>query len=470
MTDLAIVGSGSAAFAAAITARRAGRSVVMIESGIVGGTCVNTGCVPSKALLTAAAARHDAAEAGRFPGITAGAASVDLDELMTGKAALVEQLRATKYADVAAYHGWEIISGQARLAEGPSLVVDVRGGDRREIVAGAYLIATGASAWIPPIRGLDEVGYLTSTTAMELTELPEKLLVIGGNAVGLEQAQMLARLGAEVTIVEARDRLAPFAEPELSEVLEEALRGEGIAVHTGTTVRRVRRDEGVIHASLAGPDGLAAELDVEQVLVATGRLPNTAALNLGSVAVEVGPRGEVVVDECLRTTNPVIWAAGDVTGGAQFVYVAAAQGDLAADNALGTANRRIDYRALPQVTFTSPALASVGLTQSQAEDLGLAAEVRVVPMSVVPRSIVNRDPVGVIKLVAESESGRLLGVHIASENAGEVIAAATLALRAGMSVDDLASTWSPYLTTAEALKLAAQAFTGDVTKLSCCAV
>ncbi|MDP4013909.1 MAG: mercury(II) reductase [Candidatus Nanopelagicales bacterium] len=466
--DLAIVGSGSAAFAAAITARRAGRSVVMIESGIVGGTCVNTGCVPSKALLAAAAARHDAAEAGRFPGITAGAASVDLDELMTGKAALVEQLRATKYADVAAYHGWEVISGQARFAAGPRLLVDVRGGDQIEIEARAYLIATGASSWIPPIRGLDETGFLTSTTAMDLEELPDSLLVIGGNAVGLEQAQLFARLGSKVTVVEARDRLAPFAEPEVSEAIGQALTDEGIAISTATTVRRAQNDDGLIGATLSGE--CTDRLAVRQILVATGRLPNTSLLNLDSVGVDVGARGGVVVDECLRTTNPVIWAAGDVTGGAQFVYVAAAQGELAAGNAFGESADRIDYRYLPQVMFTSPAVASVGLTEAQARQEGLEVDVRLLPMSLVPRAIVNRDSRGVLKMVAEAATGRLLGVHMVSDSAGDVIAAATLALRARMSVSELAGTWSPYLTTAEALKLAAQAFTGDVTKLSCCAV
>jgi mercuric reductase len=202
--DLAIAGSGGAAFAAAITARDAGASVVMIERGSVGGTCVNTGCVPSKALLAAAASRHDAASQ-RFPGIAAQASPVDMAALGGGKDELVAAMRAGKYAGLADDYGWQIIPGAARFADGadaPVLEVRLNGGGTTAIEAGHYLVATGAAPWIPPIPGLEQAGYLTSATAMELTELPESMLVIGGNAVGLELAQLFARLGTRVTIAE----------------------------------------------------------------------------------------------------------------------------------------------------------------------------------------------------------------------------------------------------------------------------
>src|SRR5712671_6813205 len=242
--DLAIIGSGGAAFAAAITARDAGASVVMIERGTVGGTCVNTGCVPSKALLAAAAARHQAASQ-QFPGIATQAGPVDMAALAAGKDGLAAAMRASKYVDLAADYGWEIIAGTGRFAGGadaPVLDVRVNDGGSATVEAGQYLVATGAAPWIPRIGGLAGAGYLTSTTAMELTELPESMLVIGGNAVGLELAQLFARLGVTVTIAEALDRLAPSDEPEAAAAIEDAMDDEGITIFTGAEVTSVRHE------------------------------------------------------------------------------------------------------------------------------------------------------------------------------------------------------------------------------------
>lgn len=474
--DLAIVGSGSAAFAAAIAATTSGHRVVMVERGTVGGTCVNVGCVPSKALLAAAKARHTAADAGRFPGIAATAGPVDVPKLIDGKNALVERLRAEKYVDLAAEYGWEIVPGTATFtgdADHPALRVALNAGGTRPIEADQYLVATGSAPWIPPVDGLAEAGYLTSTTAMELERLPESLVVVGGNAVGLEQAQLFARLGVPVTIVEALERIAPFEEQEISAALEQSLTGAGIGVHTRTALTRVARDPAG-YTLTAAHGGQTVALRAEQVLIATGRRPVTAGLHLDQVGVTTGPRGEIVVDDYLRTTNPRIWAAGDVTGGPQFVYVAAAQGTLVADNALATdsihiAGRTLDYTALPRVIFTSPTVAAVGLTDAQAVAAGLRCDCRTLPLDAVPRALANRDTHGLIKIVAEADTGRLLGVHALAEHADEFITAAVYALTAGLTVDQLAHTWHPYLAMAEGLKLAAQTFTRDVAKLSCCA-
>jgi mercuric reductase len=470
--DLAIIGSGSAAFAAAIAATNKGKRVVMVERGTTGGTCVNVGCVPSKALLAAAGARHSAQAAGRFPGIAASAGEVDFPALIGGKDALVGQLRAEKYTDLAAGYGWQIVHGTAAFArngDGPALDVALDGGGTRRIEAGHYLIATGSAPWAPPVPGLDQAGYLTSTTAMELDRLPDSVIVVGGNAVGLEQAQIFARLGTTVTVVEALDRLAPFEEPEVSAAIEEVFTGEGITVHTGAALTAVRTQDGARVATVRTRAGNETELRTEQLLIATGRRPVTAGLNLEQAGVKTGPRGEIVVDEHLRTSNERIWAAGDVTGHPQFVYVAAAHGTLAADNALSGAERTLDYTALPRVTFTSPAIAAVGLTDAQVAGAGIACDCRTLPLEYVPRALANRDTRGLVKIVAEAGTGRLLGVHVVADGAGDVITAATYAISAGLTVGQLARTWAPYLTMAEALKLAAQTYTSDVTKLSCCA-
>ncbi|WP_349878190.1 mercury(II) reductase [Micromonospora sp. HUAS YX12] len=469
--DLAIVGSGGGAFAAAIAARRRDLSVVMVEQGTVGGTCVNTGCVPSKALLAAADARHTALAAGRFPGLRPAEPVVDFAALIAGKRGMVETMRADKYVDLAAEYGWQILAGTARFTgdpDQPRLAVEQADGGTRAIEATHYVVATGSAPWTPPIAGLADAGYLTSTTAMDLDRLPESMIVIGGNAIGLEQAQLFARLGTRVTVVETVDRLAPFEEPEISTAIEGVFADEDITVHTGATVTAVARKAAGYSLTLTTSTG-TLELAAEQLLVATGRRPLTRGLNLDQVGVTVGRRGEIIVDEHLCTSNRRIWAAGDVTGHPQFVYVAGAHGALIVDNAFDDADRSMDYTHLPRVTFTTPAIASVGLTDAQAAEQGLDCECRVLPLDYVPRAIVNRDTRGLIKIVAERGSGRIRGVHVLADNAGDVIAAAVYAVQAGMTVAQMADTWCPYLTMAEGLKLAAQTFTRDVAKLSCCA-
>ncbi|WP_028934537.1 mercury(II) reductase [Pseudonocardia spinosispora] len=471
--DLAIIGSGAAAFAGAIAARREGLSVVMVERSTVGGTCVNVGCVPSKALLAAAEARRAAYTAGRFPGMAPTVAPVDFRALRDGTHGLVEALRTEKYADLVAHYGWRIVTGTGRFDEGPALDVIGADGESTRIEAEHYLIATGARPSVPQVPGLDRAGYLTSATALELDRLPASMSVVGGNAVGLETAQLFAHLGTRVTVVEAQSRLAPDEEPEISAAVAEVLADEGIAVHVGAELLRVRcadqhRADQCRVLSIRSGEG-EFELRSEQVLVATGRGPVTDELNLAAIGVATGGRGEVIVDEELRTANPRVWAAGDVTGGPQFVYVAAAQGTTAVENALLGGRWTPDYTALPKVIFTTPAIASVGMTAEQAVAEGLVPDCRIVPLSHLPRALVDRNTRGLVKLVAEAETGRLLGAHVLAEGAGEVIAAAGYAIGLGLTVGQLAHAWVPYLTMAEGLKLAALAYTTDVAALSCCA-
>lgn len=459
--DLAIVGGGSAAFSAAIHARRKGLSVVMVERGEIGGTCVNVGCIPSKALLAAAEARHTAA-AHRFPGIETTAARVDMGALIASKDAIVGDLRAYKYIDLAQEYGWEILRGRARFAPGP--VLETNG---RTIEARHYLIATGSHPWVPPIAGLTDVPYLTSTSAMELQEIPPSLLVLGGNYIGLELGQLFARLGSRVTIVEALERIAPQDEPEISAILAGVLRDEGLTLLTGATVTKAARGGSDVIVTVQG-GGQTHDVRVSTLLIAAGRRPDTADLNLDAVGVTTGRKGEVTVNAGLRTAHERIWAAGDVTGLPQFVYVSGVHGTVAVDNAFNAASRTIDYRTMPRVTFTSPNIAAVGLTEAEAERAGLDCECRSIPLDLLPRALVNRDTRGVVKIVAERTSGLVRGVHMLAPNAGDAILAGVYAIECGMTVHQLANIWSPYLTISEGIKLAAQAFTMDVAKLSCC--
>ena len=460
--DLAVLGAGSAAFSAAVKATEAGAKVALVEHGTLGGTCVNVGCVPSKALLRAgelawAAGHHP------FAGIATSSGPVGLAAMVAQKDDLVRALRQTKYADLVGEYGFTVIPGHGRFIGPGELEVD-----GRRLGARAFLVATGAAPSIPPIPGLAEAGYLTSASALELTERPDRLVVIGASAIGLELGQLFVHLGTEVTFVDVAARIAPLEEPEISDALASVLGAQGAIIHTGAQVLGVHRSGGHVEVTLdAGGRELTVRAD--QVLVATGRRPSTAGLGLEAAGVALDAQGAVVVDDELRTTNPRVFAAGDVTGAPQFVYVSAYQGALAVDNALLGARRKVDLAGLPRVTFTSPQMAGAGLTEAQARAQGVEVETSVLPLAAVPRALVNHDTAGLVKLVAEASSGRLLGASVLAEGAGDVIQAAVLAIRHGIRSQELADTFHPYLTMAESVKLAAQSFTRDVTKLPCCA-
>ncbi|WP_274638418.1 MULTISPECIES: mercury(II) reductase [Bacteria] len=470
--DLAVIGSGAGAFAAAIRASQLGKRVVMVERGVIGGTCVNTGCVPSKALLAAADARHVALNSGRFPGISASTGRVDMPALIEGKRALVEGMRAEKYEDLIASYGWDLRAGTAAFAgttADPRLEITAADGTRSTVGAAHYLIATGSTPTIPAVDGLAGVDYLTSTSAMELEAVPESLLVLGGGYVAMEQAQLFARLGSRVTML-VRSRLASREEPEASKAMMGIFADEGIRVVRRANLDTVRTDKntGDIIAT-ATVSGGAEEFRASRILIATGRQAVTEGLNLAALGIQTGPSGEVMVDGRLATSNPRIWAAGDVTGHPQFVYVAASNGSLVAENAFTGTNREVDYRHLPRVTFTSPALAAVGMTEQQVVAAGIRCQCRVLPLDYVSRAIVNRDLRGVIKVVQNADTGQILGITAVAADAGDLAAAGVYILEAAMTTDQVAHLWSPYLTMAEGIKIACQAFTADVSKLSCCA-
>ncbi|HVA60360.1 MAG TPA: mercury(II) reductase [Mycobacteriales bacterium] len=459
--DLLVVGSGGAAMSAAITARQAGRTVLLVEAKTLGGTCVNAGCVPSKALLRFAAHRAEAA-ANPFVGAPTSAGPVELGALIGQKDELVGRLRSGKYAAVADAYGFEVRPAAAAFADDGTLAID-----GRPLEATNYLLAAGAEPARPDLPGLDRVDYLTSTTAMELLELPDSLVVIGGGYVGMEQAQLFAGLGVRVTLV---GRLAPNAEPELREVMRTAFGREGIRVveHRALAVEAAGNGDGAAsQVTVVTDTGL--RVAAGRLLLAAGRTPRTAGLNLPAAGVKTDQRGFIVVDAQQRTTNPRVFAAGDVTGGPQYVYVAAAQGRVAALNAFG-ASDAVDYAGLPAVMFTRPQLASAGLSEEQALAAGYDCECRTLSLADVPRALVNFDTLGAVKLIADGASGRLLGVHAAAEGAGELMLAATYAIRARMTVRDMADTWAPYLTMAESLRLAAKLFApGERLPTSCCA-
>jgi mercuric reductase len=460
--DLAVIGAGSAGFSAAITAAELGARVALVGHGTIGGTCVNTGCVPSKNLIRATEALHHARAAARFRGIRAEARVEDWRAVVRGKDALVDSLRRAKYVDLLpAYDGIAYIEGQARLCDSGVLV------DGSLLRTDKVIIATGAFPAPPPIPGIESVSYLTSTTALELERLPRSLLVIGGGYIGCELGQMFARAGVAVTIVDLVPILSA-GEPEISAALARYLREEGIVIREGVTPTAIRKTLRGITLEICSREKSEA-LEAEEVLVATGRRPNTAGLGLEESGVDLLLNGGIKVDDHMRTTRHGVYAAGDVTGRDQFVYMAAYGARIAAENALNGNGRRYDVTAMPSIVFTDPQVASVGLTEVQARDQGFAVRTSVLPLDRVPRALAARDTRGLFKLVAEAESGKLLGAHLLAPEGADSIQTAALAIKAGLTVEELAETIFPYLTTVEGLKLAAQSFRKDVAKLSCCA-
>lgn len=461
--DLFIIGGGSAAFSAAIKAAELGAKVAIAEKGTIGGTCVNIGCVPSKTLIRAAEVCYRSAYPA-FEGLTACPPPSDWQRVIAQKDDLVASLREGKYVHVAeAYPNITILKGEARLVEGRGVALD---GTRYS--PGKIVIATGSHPWTPPIPGLAEAGYLDSTDALSLPTLPASMIVVGGGVIGLELGQLFARFGVQVTLLERGAHLAPGEDPDIGAALARYLAEETIQVHTEAQLRRVDRRQGRYRVE-AEVSGVTRTFTAEQLLVTTGRRPTTEGLGLEEAGVTLGGRGEILVNEHLQTTNPEIYAAGDVIGDPMLVYVAAYAGGLAAENALTGVGKLYDLSTVPRVTFTDPQIASVGLTESQAREKGLSIRTATLDLTNVPRAIAARNTRGVIKLIAEEGRGRLLGAHVLAAEAGEVIQEATLAIRFGLTVQDLINTFHPYLTMAEGLKLAALTFEKDVQKLSCCA-
>ena len=460
---IAIIGSGGAAFAAAIRAAEAGARVTMIERGeVIGGTCVNVGCVPSKITLRAAEIRH---ERGHHPfaGIAHSEEAVDRGALLAQLRGRVEELRGAKYQKIIDDNpGIALLRGDARFEDARTLAITARTGEVTRLTPDRILIATGAAPMIPPVPGLTDTPYWTSTEALFAEELPARLAVIGSSFVALELAQAYRRLGVDVTVL-ARSTLLTRDDPELGAALQQAFEIEGIRVLGETEARHAAYRDGRFIV-----DTDAGQIEAERLLVATGRRPNTEGLGLDAAGVETNRAGAIVVDDHMRTSAAHIYAAGDCSTMPQLVYVAAAAGTRAAVNMTG-GEASLDLSVVPAVIFTDPSVATVGLDEGQARAAGIETIARRLDLENVPRALANFDTRGFVKLVAEAGSNRLIGAQILAHNAGEMIQTAALAIRHRMTVQELGDTLFPYLVMNEGIKLAAQTFTKDVKQLSCCA-
>lgn len=461
--DLLVIGGGSAGFAAAIKGAELGVKVAIVEKGTIGGTCVNVGCVPSKTLIRAAEICFRASYSA-FKGLPECLPPSDWKRVVEQKDELVTSLRQGKYLNVLDSHpNISLIRGEAIFTGRKEVNINGKLYRPSKIV-----VATGASPWIPPVPGLDNVRFLDSTAALSLDSLPRSIIVLGSGPIGLELSQLFARFGIRVTILEKGPRIASNEEPEISDALAEYLMGEGINIYSNIKINSVSEEGGKIRVFIER-DREALTIEAESLLVATGRRANTDGIGLESAGITLGSKGDVVANEYLQTANPDVYAAGDAAGDPMFVYVAAYAGGLAAENALMGNIKRYSTANLPSVTFTDPQVASVGLTEAKGKEKGLDIKTSVIRLKDVPRALANRDTRGLIKLVAENGSDRLLGAHVLAADAGEIIQEATLAIRFNLKVKDIVETFHPYLTMVEGIKIAALSFEKDVAGLSCCA-
>ena len=460
---VAIIGSGSAAFACAIKAAEGSAKVTIIEGAdVIGGCCVNVGCVPSKILIRAAQLaeqqRHNP-----FAGLDNHAPQLSRALLAQQQTARVEELRAVKYQNILETNPvLSLLKGWAQFKNANTLLVRKNDETEQEIHADKILIATGSTPTIPPIDGVTETPYWTSTEALFAQELPQHLVVIGSSVVALEIAQAYRRLGSEVTIL-ARHTLLYRDDPLLGEKLSGCFEKEGIRVLNNTQATKVTHDGRQFTLETNADD-----LRCDRLLVSTGRHANTDQLNLDAVGVMTNKKGEIVVNERMETDVSGIYAAGDCCNMPQFVYVAAAAGSRAGINMTG-GDAKLDLSTMPAVIFTDPQVATVGLTEEQAKAQGITTDSRVLEMENVPRALANFETDGFIKLVVEKSSGHLVGAQILAHEGGELIQSAALAIRNRMTVTELADQLFPYLTMVEGLKLCAQTFNKDVKELSCCA-
>ncbi len=471
--DLVILGSGSTAFAAALRAQELGKTSVMTEERMDGGTCVNRGCLPSKNLIEAAKLLHDARNP-RYPGLTRVELGMSFRDLIAQKDEVIRGYRHKKYES--------LVGGQFHIEHGHAEFVDdhtveVAG---KRFTGGKVLIATGSRPMIPAIEGLDQVPYLTSDLLtngepMEMTECPRSLLFLGAGYISLELGQMFRRFGAEVTLLDRNEQvLAHGYEPEVGQAIQPVLEAEGIRVVTRATVRSVRQEGNEVVATVQVGDE-TRELRAEKLVVATSRRPNSDTIATEKAGVAVGSSGQIRVDEFLRTNIAHIFAAGDVigreTGSQMATPVGSQDGGKAAHNALACCEepRRVNHGVIPRTIFTDPQIAVVGRTEEEAIAAGHRCWCNAVPMSLVPRAGAIRDTNGMVKMVADADTDEVLGVSMVGNSAGEVIHEAAMALRFHAKLHDFIDLLHVYPTMAEALKIAAISRYKDPAKLSCCA-
>lgn len=453
--DVIVLGGGTAGLVTASGCARLGRKVALIEREQLGGDCLWTGCVPTKALVASAKLAHQMRHASQW-GLESVAPRVTPKSVMDS---MREQRRLiSRHDDPEKFRklGIDVIEGRARIAERGEVEVD-----GRRLTAKDIVIATGARTAVPPVEGLSESGFLDHVSFLQQDAFPASILILGGGYIGIEFAQIFARFGSRVTVVEMLDEIVNKEDHDIIGRVRELISGEGIELFTGFAVKSVRREGGRKIARIEDKAGQSREIAVDEVFVASGRRGNTEDLGLEGVGVKV-EKSWIAVDRFLQTSVPRIWACGDVHGGMQFTHVAAYEAVKLVRNMLFPGKSAVDYTHIPWALYTDPEVAHIGMTEAQArEKHGDAVRTYKVEMADVDRAVVDRTSGGLIKLVCDAK-GHLLGAHILAANASTLIEEIVLARRKGMKVADLAQRISSYPSLADGVQKAASLYYQDV--------
>jgi len=447
--DLVVLGAGQGGGPLAGTAAEHGHRTALVEAKHVGGTCVNVGCTPTKTMIASARVAHLARRAEEY-GVKVGDISVDMETVRKRKRDIVESFRSGSRSSVEETEGVDLIEGSGHFVDANTVEVDLQGDGTRTLTADRIVIDTGARPAIPPIDGLDEVEYLTSTSIMELGAVPDHLLILGGGYIGLEFGQMFRRFGAEVTIADRGAHVLGREDEDIAEALEEILKEDGIRILSDTSITAVEQRGNSVGASLNG-DGAPSEIEGDELLVAVGRRPNTDALNPEAAGLETTDRGFVPVNDRLETEVDGVYAIGDVTGGPAFTHVSYDDYRVLRDNWFHEADRSTDDRLVSYTLFTDPQPGRVGLTEAQAREQGLNIEVASMPMSHVARALEVDETRGLMKAIVETDTKELLGAAILGIEGGEIMSVLQTAMMAEFPVTRLQEAPYAHPTLAESL-------------------
>lgn len=450
-TRITVIGGGVGGYPAAIRAARMGAEVVLIEKEAIGGTCLNWGCIPTKALLQSAGILRMVRQSGVF-GIKCREAEADFDAVMGRKNAVVAQLTKGVQSLLSAKK-IEVIRGTATLLDSKTVIIEETG---KRISSDYILIAAGSKSMGIPIAGIDGADVMNSTQFLDMKSLPKSVAVIGGGVIGVEFGQFLNAMGTKVTIMELTPNIIPGSDRQIASLLEKVLASSGIEVVTDARVKRIDHKE-TGNAVVYSVNDEEKTVFAEKILLTVGRKPDLSLLSDGRLGVKC-EKGRILVDEYMQTSLPGIYAAGDVTGGSMLAHVATAEGECAVKNMLGE-RIRMDYRAVPACIYTSPEVASVGLTEEKARESG---EIRIgtFPLRANGKALILNETDGMVKIISDQKYGEILGVHIIGPHATDMIAEAVLGIHLEATVKELADAIHPHPTLSEAMMEAAQTLTG----------
>jgi pyruvate/2-oxoglutarate dehydrogenase complex dihydrolipoamide dehydrogenase (E3) component len=442
--DAIVIGAGQAGVPLTTALARAGRRTTLIEREHVGGTCINEGCTPTKTMVASARVAY-LARRGADYGVETGPVRVNLGRVRERKRSIVESFRSGSQRRIESTPGAELIPGEARFIGPRSVAVD-----GRRLEADLVFINSGARPALPDVPGLERVGPLNSTSIMELDQVPEHLIVLGGGYIGIEFAQMFRRFGSEVTVIQRGPQLLPLEDQDIADAVLAILREDGVEVLLDAEARCAERVDGRVRVVVAASEGERAILG-SHVLLAVGRVPNTDRLDLSAAGVETDAKGFIPVNQRLETSVPGVYALGDVKGGPAFTHISYDDYRIVRDNLLHGGHRTVDDRPVPYTVFMDPQLGRIGLNERDARKRGRTYRVATLPMSSVARALEVDEPRGMMKVLVDPESRQLLGAAVLGIEGGELMAALQLAMMGNLPYDRIRDAVFAHPTLAESL-------------------